>query len=99
MNPSNTELMQAFVVSHGDARFESGLAEGSTNGLMVGLLIGALFLGGLVLLGASRSSVDASYSFHAGAVAQVPQTRSTVTPVVGQAVTDDSSSTGPAWKS
>lgn len=95
MNPNSTELMQAFVVSHGDARFESGLTEGSTNGLLVGLVVGAIFVAGLVLLGVSRSSVDVSYSAHLGAIPQ-PQTRSMVAPVIAQGATVDSSSTN--WR-
>jgi hypothetical protein len=82
MNPNTTELMQAFVVSHGDARFESGLAEGSTNGLLVGLLVSALIIGGLVLLGASRSSVERNLSVRLGAISErTPQERPPTSPV------------------
>jgi hypothetical protein len=73
--------------------------EARTNTFVIGLCFLGLIAVGIALLGQNHSSVDASYSLHVGAIPESPQSRPTVTPVVGQAVTADSSSTGPGWKS
>lgn len=94
MNPSSTELMQAFVVSHGQARFD----DGRFDGVLIGLCFVGLVVIGVGLLGMYHSSLDANYFVHLGAVPQVPQTHSSVTPIIAQGVAADSSSTGPGWR-
>jgi hypothetical protein len=90
MNPSSTELMQAFVVSHGQARFD----DGRFDGVLIGLCFASLVVIGVGLLGMYHSSLELDYHVHAGAIPQIPQTRSTViTPVIAQGVSADSSST------
>jgi hypothetical protein len=67
-----------------------------TNTFVVGLCFLGLIAVGVALLGQNHSSVDASYSLHVGAIPESPQSRLMVAPVVGQAVTADSSLTG--WR-
>jgi hypothetical protein len=84
------------------AALEAALASrdaARTDTFLVGLCFIGLLAVGLALWGQTNSSVDAAYSFHAGAIPESPQSRPTLAPVVGQAVTADSSSTGPGWKS
>ena len=90
MNPSSTELMQAFVVSHGQARFD----DGRFDGVLMGLCFAGLAIVGVGLLGMYHSSLEVHSDVRFGYLDRTSP--ATVSPVVAQAVTPPTS-VRPGW--